>query len=309
MPGSVYTQRRREAAEGLNMLYSRREFGKMALAGPPLAAAAASAKIDSYFNGVQLGCITYSYRDMPLDSAIQAMVAAGIGECELFMGHVEPSQRAAGSAQREAQRKWRLTVPLAEFQAVRRKFDDAGIQLSAYTLNMNDSFSDEEIDRGFEMTRALGLDLITASATLSSAKRIAPFADKHRIRVAMHGHDNIDDPNQFAKPEAFEQACAMSKYFSINLDVGHFVAAGYDPIDYIEKNHARIPIIHIKDRKKNRGPNMPWGLGDTPIKEILQLIRKNRWPIPCNVEYEYKGTDPTPVEVKRCFEYMKAALA
>ncbi|MFB3777904.1 MAG: sugar phosphate isomerase/epimerase family protein [Bryobacteraceae bacterium] len=290
------------------MLYSRREFGKLALAGPPMAAAAARAKISSVVSGVQLGCISYSYRDMGLDAAIQAMVEAGIGECELFMGHVEPSGTSRGAERREELRQWRLTVSMDEFKAVRRKFDDAGIMLSAYTLNMNDSFSDEEIDRGFEMTKALGLDLITASATLTSAKRIAPFADKHKIQVAMHGHDNIDDPNQFAKPEAFEQACAMSKYFSINLDAGHFVAAGYDPIDYLKKNHARIPILHIKDRKKNRGPNMPWGQGDTPIKEILRLVRDNRWRIPCNVEYEYRGTDPTPVEVKRCFDYMKAAL-
>jgi sugar phosphate isomerase/epimerase len=224
---------------------------------------------------------------------------------------VEPSQRppAGAAVRREELRKWRLNVSLDEFRAVRKKFDAAGVQISAYTLNMNDSFSDEEIDRGFEMTRALGLDLITASATLSSAKRIAPFADKHKIRVAMHGHDDIDDPNQFAEPEAFEQACAMSKYFLINLDVGHFVAAGYDPVDYLNKNHARIPVLHLKDRKKNRGPNMPWGQGDTPIREVLQLVQRNKWPIPCNVEYEYRGTEPTPVEVRKCFEYMKAALA
>jgi sugar phosphate isomerase/epimerase len=299
------------------MSYSRRDFNKIALAGLP--ASAAAARIDSFFKGVELGCISYSYRDRPLDAAIKDMVEAGIGECELFMGHVEPAQRPGGRggaappgegpSPREALRKWRLTVPLSEFQAVRRKFDDAGIRLSAYTYNMNDSFSDEEIDRGFEMTKALGLDLITASATVSSARRIAPFAEKHKIRVAMHGHDNIDDPNQFAKPEAFEQACAMSKYFLINLDIGHFVAAGYDPVDYLQKNHARIPILHIKDRRKNRGPNTPWGQGDTPIREVLRLVQKNKWPIPCNIEYEYRGADDAAVEVKKCLQYMKDALA
>jgi sugar phosphate isomerase/epimerase len=125
----------------------------------------------------------------------------------------------------------------------------------------------------------------------------------------MHGHDDIDDPNQFARPEAFEQACAMSPYLLINLDVGHFVAAGYDPVDYLRRNDARIPILHIKDRKRNRGPNMPWGQGDTPIREVLRLVQDNRWPIPCNIEYEYRGAEPTTVEIRKCFEYMKAALA
>jgi sugar phosphate isomerase/epimerase len=48
--------------------------------------------------------------------------------------------------------------------------------------------------------------------------------------------------------------------------------------------------IHIKDRKKNQGDNMPLGQGDTPIKEVLQLLKTNRWNIPANIEYEYGGS-------------------
>ena len=112
---------------------------------------------------------------------------------------------------------------------------------------------------------------ITASSTLTSAKKVAPFADKHKMIVAMHGHSNLTDPNQFAKPESFEQAMAMSKYFAVNLDVGHFFAAGYDPIVFIEKYHARITNLHLKDRKKDDGPNTPWGEGDTPIKQVFNF--------------------------------------
>ena len=126
--------------------------------------------------------------------------------------------------------------------------------------------------------------------------------------VAMHGHSNLTDPNEFAKPESFEKALAMSKYFAVNLDIGHFFAAGFDPIPYIEKNHARISNLHIKDRKKDNGPNTPWGQGDTPIKPVLQLLKLKKWNIPANIEYEYRGEDAI-AEVKKCLQFCKDALA
>jgi sugar phosphate isomerase/epimerase len=311
-------------------MYSRREFGKLALAGLPMTIALAqgSTRINSKFNGVRIGVQSYSFRTLELDDAIKAMAKIGIGECELFSGHVEPrlgpapgprpqgeitpemreAMREARRKQQEETRKWRLEVSLDHFKEVRKKFDAAGITLQAYNLSFNDSFTDEEIDRGFQMVQALGVNLITASSTLSSAKRVAPFADKYKITVAMHGHSNLTDPNQFAKPESFSTALEMSKYFAINLDVGHFFAAGFDPIAYIEANHARITSLHIKDRKKDNGPNTPWGEGDTPIKPVLQLLKQKKYDIPANIEYEYRGEDAV-VEVGKCFQYIKDSLA
>jgi sugar phosphate isomerase/epimerase len=315
-------------------MYSRREFGKLALAGLPMTVALArgSAKIDSKVNGVRIGIQSYSFRTLSLDDAIKAMAQIGIGECELFSGHVEPrlgppggggprpqagaemtpemreAMREAMRKRQEETRKWRLSVSLDHFKDIRKKFDAAGIRLQAYNLSFNDNFTDEEIDRGFQMAEALGVKLITASSTLSSAKRVAPFAEKHKITVAMHGHSNLKDPNQFAKPESFSSALGMSKYFAVNLDVGHFFAAGFDPVAYIEANHDRITNLHLKDRKKDDGANTPWGEGDTPIKQVLQLLKQKKYDIPANIEYEYQGADAV-VEVGKCFQYIKDSLA
>lgn len=311
------------------MICSRRDFGKIALASLPLSVALA--KIDSKINGVRIGVQSYSFRDRPLDEAIKAMADCGLGECELFGQHTEPgftgmrppqrtpgaagappqdaaARTAARNAAREELRKWRLTVPMDHFKAIRTKFNDAGITIFGYNYSFNDSFTDDEINRGFDMANALGAKVITASTTVSVAKRVVPFAEKHKMIVAMHGHSNLTDPEQFAKPESFAQAMAMSKYFWINLDIGHFVAANYDPIQYIKEHHDRISNIHLKDRKKNEGANTPWGEGDTPIKEVLQLLKQNYNDIPAFIEYEYRGADPV-VEVKKCFQYCKEALA
>ena len=136
-----------------------------------------------------------------------------------------------------------------------------------------------------------------------------PFADRHRMNVAVHNHSNTSDPNEFATPESFAAAIALSKYFKVNLDIGHFTAANYDPIAYLREHHADITNLHIKDRKRNQGDNTPWGAGETPIKEVLALLKRERWPIRAFIEYEYRGSDGAVEEVRKCTAFMKGALA
>jgi len=282
-------------------MYSRREFSKLALAALP--AASAFARVDSRVRGVQLGVQSYSFRDRPLDDAIKAMVEIGLGECELYSGHVEPNKSEADLHQ------WRTTVSMDHFRQIRRKFDDAGVLLYAYNYSFRDDYSDAEIARGFEMAHALGVGIITASSTLTVVDRVDREAQKAKIKVGFHGHDETDKPNEFSAPETFYKAMAgHSKYINVNLDIGHFTAAGFDAVDFISQHHQRIVTLHIKDRKKNHGDNMPFGQGETPIKPVLQLLAARKYNIPANIEYEYDGKD-TVAEVRKCLEYCKAALA
>ena len=302
-------------------MFTRRDFAKLTLAGVPLASALA--RINSKVDGVQLGVQSYSFRDLSFDDALKAMVADGLGDCELFAPHIEGGHTdtppMAGfrrgmsaderKAMREQLRQWRLSVSLDYFKGIKKKFEDAGVHLYAYNYSFGNDFTDDEIERGFEFAKALGVGIITASTTLPVAQRVVPFADKHKILVAMHGHSDLKDPNQFAKPESFAAALAMSKMYRVNLDIGHFTAANFDAVDYITKNHENIVLLHLKDRKKDEGENVPWGEGDTPIKQVLLLLKDKKWPIPAFIEYEYKGTGTSQEEVKKCFDYSKQALA
>jgi len=293
---------------------TRREWNKLALGSIAAAGAVAglpagifaAAKPNSKIKGVQLGAQSYSFRDRPLDDAIKAFVEIGLSSCELWSGHLEP--RGLNSRdRREDLRKWRLTTPLSFFTMEGEKFKKAGIDLYAFNYSFREDFTDEEMARGFEIAKALGAKVITASSNVSTAKRIDPFARKYKMRVGMHNHSNIR-PNEFATPEDFSKAMeGMSEYICVNLDIGHFTAANFDAVDYLSKNHARIVTLHIKDRKRDQGANVVFGEGDTPIKPVLELLMKNKWKIPANIEYEYKGED-TVAEVKRCYEYCKKAL-
>jgi sugar phosphate isomerase/epimerase len=296
---------------------TRREWHRLVLGGLGASALASTArgaakKIDTRFHGVLIGAQSYSFRERPLDKAIEAYAAVPLGEAELWQGHVEPRPDTARmsaeekGASREALRKWRLETPLATFHAIGDRFRAAGVDLYAYNYSFQDSFTDAEIDRGFEMAKALGAKVITASANQKTVPRIAAAADKHKMRVGMHNHSRID-PNEFATAEDLETAMAVSPYICTNLDIGHFTAANQDSVAFLKKHHDRIVTLHIKDRKKDQGDTTPFGEGDAPIKETLRLLEQNKWPIPANIEYEYKGGDSVE-EVRRCLAYCKQAL-
>lgn len=261
----------------------------------------AEAQTAGVYRGVTLGVQSYSFRDRPLDEAIAAMQQLGLTSCELWQGHLEPRRVA-----RDEMRRWRETTPIDEFRAVKAKFDRAGIRIYAFNISFKDDFSDAEIERGFEMARALGTSIITASANVGVTKRVATAAARHRVTVGMHNHSRID-PNEFATPESFIAAMAVSPFVAVNLDIGHFTAANFDAVAFLRAHHERIVTLHIKDRKRQDGPNMPLGEGDSPIGAVLRMLRDEKWAIPANIEYEYKGGDSV-VEVRRCLEFCRKQL-
>lgn len=250
---------------------------------------------------VTLGVQSYSFRDRSLDDAIAAMQKLGLRSCELWQGHIEPR-----GVPREELRRWRETVSIDTFHRLRDQLARASIALSAYNISIKDDFSAAELERAFDMSTALGAPLITSSSNIATVARIAPVAERRQIVVAMHNHSRID-PNEFATARTLTDALAKSRYISVNLDIGHFTATNEDAVAFLRQHHDRIVTVHIKDRKRDQGENVPLGTGDTPIVAVLQMLAQCRWPIPANIEYEYKGGDSVD-EVAKCLAYCRRAL-
>ncbi|MCP5114671.1 MAG: sugar phosphate isomerase/epimerase, partial [bacterium] len=150
----------------------------------------------------------------------------------------------------------------------------------------------------------------------SLLERVAQYAAKRRLRIAFHTHGQGGD-------SGFDKALAASDYTALNLDVGHYYAVtGKSPVPVMEKYHERISSLHLKDRKgpggaaENRGrrgggPNMPWGQGETPLKEVLETMKKRQYRFPGSIEYEYSTPEGSNVlsEMKKCVEFCRKALA
>jgi sugar phosphate isomerase/epimerase len=301
-------------------MVTRREFTRRTAAGVAGAALAGGRLDAAPVSGVRLGVQTYSFREVARRGTpeaatviIDAMRACGLDECELWSPQIElapapPSEAAAAAKAREALRAWRTSTGRSYYEGLRKRFADAGLTIYAYNLSFDASFTDAEIERGFEAAKALGAEIITSSTTLPVARRLVPFAAKHTVPVAMHNHSNLTDPNEFATPTSFTTALAMSPLFRVNLDIGHFTAANFDALAFLQQHHDRITNLHLKDRRKAQGDNVPWGTGDTPIREVLQWLERRQSPIRAYVEYEYAGTRAVLDEVKACVEYAKRAL-
>jgi sugar phosphate isomerase/epimerase len=78
----------------------------------------------------------------------------------------------------------------------------------------------------------------------------------------------------------------------------------------MEKYHDRITHIHVKDMKINHGPAVAFGTGDVPIKDILQLMQKNKWKFQACIEFEYRIPEGSTrmAEIAKCVDYCKKIL-
>jgi sugar phosphate isomerase/epimerase len=311
--------------EAVMMNYTRRDLAKMALAALP--ASRLMAKPNSKFGGVQIGInAPYSFRGRPADadSVLKDLLALGLSDVELRSQPVEqffgaPKYVRAGRnatpeqlASVEALQKWRLAAPMSKFKEFRKTWKDAGVNIGVIKFDGVDAMSNDVADYAFQFAKALGARAISCEIPVSKTKWFGEFAAKHKFMVGYHGHANITDPEAFGRPESWETAMSYSKYNGINLDIGHFIAGNNkSPMEFMKKYADRVTHVHLKDRKLNNGPNTVWGQGETPIKEILQTMKKEKYPFQGTIEFEYKVPEGSELmkEIGRCVEFCRESLA
>ncbi|MDB5063217.1 MAG: sugar phosphate isomerase/epimerase [Mucilaginibacter sp.] len=286
-------------------------LSKTSFAGSLLSAA----KPNSVINGVQIGVITYSFRSMPgtVEDLLKYCIDCNINAIEL-MG--DAAEAYAGAPKREQGQswtefapkiaEWRAAASMDKFKELRKMYNDAGVTIYAWKPNaLGAKNSDAEIEYAFNAGKALGVTHVTFELPNDEqTKRLGDLATKHKMYVGYHAHTQ-------ATPTLWDTALSQSKYNAINLDIGHYASGtSSSPIPFIEKYNDRITSMHIKDRKFNNGPNAPWGQGDTPIKEVLALMKKNKYKFPATIELEYAipASSDAVQEVKICRAYAADAL-
>ncbi len=330
------------------MIVTRRDFGKLVATALP--ATRLLAKPDSRFNGVMIGVITYSFRALPgsAEETLKYCLDCGISGVELMSNVAEsyagaplPAPRgfppggagrppaapgmapgAAGGGrmqmtpeQQEARRKaaealtqWRLAAPMTRYKAFRKMYEDAGVRIYAFKLPPTLEMPDAEYEYIWNVAETLGANHITMELPTDDRllQRVAGYAAKRKIAIAFHTHGQ-------GGASGFDRVLAASRYTALNFDVGHYYGVnGESPVPLVEKYHSRIASLHLKDRKGpgSGGANMPWGQGETPLKEVLRSMKRNKYRFPASIEFEYPVPEGSDVltEVKKCVKYCKDAL-
>jgi sugar phosphate isomerase/epimerase len=276
---------------------SRRDFGKGALGGfmagsvSPLWAKKAA---PSVFGGVQIGVMTYSFRDRPLDKALENIVDIGFSSVELYSGHLDP-----------------LKATDHEIRSWKGRFADAGVKVASYYVEMGEDPAAAQIDRCFEGARLLGVNILSSSVTKPAIHRVDQACTRHKMYLGLHNHwFNPPDAKQFQDPQDFDEALRnASPWLSITLDVGHLHAAGHDPVKFIAAHRDRIVSLHLKDRGDDpQHIDHPFGEGNTPNIAVVQLLKKLHYKHAANIEWEVDNADPYKGVVDG-LGYFKKALA
>lgn len=325
---------------------SRRKFiyqaglGSLALLGSgKWALAAFDQQPNSLIRGVQIGVITYSFRSLPghPDQLIQYCRDAGISAIELMGDSIEDYAGKPVNSIKMPPRiqgkpyvlpeevkqqlvdynkqvaEWRATVSMTPFKEIRKKFKKAGISIYAFKPNaLGIQNTDAEINYALRAAKTLGAISVTTELPVNPAntQRLGDLAAKQGIYIGYHAHLQATDT-------AWDIALSQSPYNSMNLDCGHYIAAGGNNtaeslLALIEAKHNRITSMHIKDRlsKQNGGANQPWGMGNTPLREILTLLREKKYQIPATIELEYDiptGSDAIK-ETRKCLDFAKEII-
>lgn len=312
-------------------------------------------KPNSVFGGVQIGAITYSYRELPGTSAeetLEYLLQSGLSSCELMYGAIEESAGAPNADimqiitnyRKEHPPEPRDTLPQGEqrmprfqmtpelrkiiadkqqevvewrksvvsmdpFKAIRKMYNDAGVKINIVKFDTigAEGMSAEELEYMFTVAKTMGARGITTELDEKKAKLLAPLADKHDIAIGFHNHTQLR-PDTYSAGPYF----SYGKGIMSNLDIGHFAAGnGTSALSLVEDlgSQGRLLSIHVKDRTFD-GDTVPFGKGDAQVAEILQLVRKKKWDIQCDIELEYpvpEDSDPVK-EVRKCVEFCKNAL-
>jgi hypothetical protein len=314
---------------------SRRQFGAAVMAAVPIPWIVPRA---GTMPGYPIGVPTSVFNDLPrvtgrdnIDAVIRALQTVKATHAELALQDVEPAppstapyiggtpaypQRivltpeqvaAVNAGARSSLRGWRLRTPPTFFEDVRDRFSRAGISVLACAVSYTESFTDDEIEATFRQVAALGLSTVSSPLTLTMARRLVPFAERHGITLAIHNQADGTRAGAVGTSNLAD-ALALSPRLTLKLDVGNLTASNADAVAVLRRHLDRLSSVFVSDRLRNGGASQPFGEGDTPIQEVLSALVASGRPSPILVGYEYTGLRSSTQEVEASLKYVGGLL-
>jgi sugar phosphate isomerase/epimerase len=227
------------------------------------------------FKGVRLGIGTFSYRGLKLDEVARIVHSAGSPGVELEASSLGSDDPAGARKQ---------------------------LRVYAFNAPIPEKLTDAEIEAVVLKTKALGAAILNTTTTLPTAKRIAPFAAKHKVRVGLHSGGGI------GSGASYLEGFGISPWINANIDLYAWKNLGPDPLAFIREHHQRITSIHFHDRKGSAF--VPFGQGELPTRELLLMARNERFDFTFSIERTYNVPNiDHAAETRRNLDYCKNILA
>lgn len=278
------------------MKHTRRTFFKQGLAGALLIGAAArgnailpnpvTPKARKAVNPFHLGMAGYTFVHFDLDTMLKTLQRLDIHYLCIKDFH----------------------LPLDSTEAQIRAFHDTCVahQVTGYAVGPIYMKSEEEIDRGFEYAKRVGVKLVVGVPNYE----LLPYVDKKVKEYDFHYAIHLHGPDIELYPDAtdvWENTKELDPRIGMYLDIGHDLRNGCDPVADLKKYHTRVFDIHIKDVTdvSKAGVGIEIGRGKIDFPAFIKALREVNYTGMCSLEYEKDMQDPF-VGIAESIGYFKA---
>jgi|SRR5579872_3069444 len=262
-----------------------------------LALAAGSAILRGAGKRIPLGLEMYSVRgtySKDPESNIREAAKMGFVNIEIYGSYIDsPSEKIKG---------------------VRSLLDELKITCLS-THNDAKAFADDGMQKAIDQNSILGARYIVMASggakDMDGWKRVSDTLTKAserfasaNLRAGYHNHDKEFRPLDGTRPEEII-AANTPKNVMLQLDVGHCIEGGGDPVAFMEAHPGRFQSLHLKEWSPEKKFEAVMGEGLVPWRKVFDAAEKTG-----GVEYyliEWEGTaSPAFESVGKCLaEYKK----
>ncbi|HBQ84761.1 MAG: xylose isomerase [Bacteroidetes bacterium GWE2_41_25] len=235
-----------------------------------------------------LGMAGYTFREFPVEKAIEMMNRIGISNLSVKDFHMPYD-----STQEQ------ITSVISKFKA-------GGINV--YAVGVVYMKTEKEVDRAFEYAKMAGVKLIVGAPEYSLLPYVEKKIKTYDIRLAIHNH-GPDNPLYPNSTDIWNNIWDKDKRLGICIDIGHTTRDGKDPVFDILRYGSRIFDVHIKDvdGSTKEGKTLEIGRGIIDIPGVISALRTISFTGMCSLEFEKDMKDPLP-GICESIGYFKGAM-
>ena len=169
----------------------------------------------------------------------------------------------------------------------------ASYEVTGYGVGPIYMKSEEEVNRGFEYAKRVGVKLIVGVPNLE----LLPYVDKKVKEYGFNYAIHLHGPDIALYPDAtdvWNHTKDLDPRIGMCLDIGHDLRNGCDPVADLKKYHKRVFDVHIKDvtDSSKAGRGIEIGRGKIDFPSFIKMMRSVNYTGVCSLEYEKDMKDP-----------------
>ncbi len=249
--------------------------------------------------GWELGVQSYTFHRFTFQEAVDKAQELGLNYMEVYYG--QPLGK-------DIEGTMDFKMDKATQKEVLKYAKSKGVKIKASGVVI--CKDEAEWEQLFQFADAMGIEIITCEPEYKHLKFVDQLANKYKIDVAIHNHPK---PSNYWSPELFMKAVdGLSDRIGACADVGHWKRMGIDPVEGLKQYGSRLKSLHFKDiKEKVEGEaeqhDVIWGTGILPLKDMLEVLKEEKFEGLFSIEYEYNWDNSVP-DIKKNIAYFNQVV-